>query len=436
MDFNSLIQERRIAATSIFSGGTRAELSLWYAVNDIKSGLLLIPPHQRPKSWNKKRKIEYVSCIMQDNMPPGSFEIYQLIDDDGRKGGKWLNDGCQRILTAEELYDNPSLFGISKSDAAYILQNTSYPYTLKYHRTHKEALERFQIVNNNLRLTSYQIAIGDVVYCTGSDNYKLWQSFLFDLHTIVRENAIRVSTLAEPREKEKYYIPKLHKLMRHDVSLFFRYLTKDKSIKDYGASHSDLEIYSDSHFEIRLSKLLAEIGHTKAQHELEQFSRIIESDTASIEKVLIANNMVSTGISRTVYRWFLDAGIWRKNNNCPNAPWIEFIDFIIPIVKTKTNITYIVDGEAKQFTLSLGRIKEIHRMCDFYDLPFYDILMRKREYKDGKLKPGWEQSHIKPFSVFGEGETFPEPRSQNRARGAKIVDNDNLPPYLNQDNLE
>ena len=65
--------------------GTHGNISLSEALSLQKQGLLDFPPHQREPSWPPTKYREYVLTILNDTQPPGSFEMYLIVDETGRE---------------------------------------------------------------------------------------------------------------------------------------------------------------------------------------------------------------------------------------------------------------------------------------------------------------------------------------------------------------
>lgn len=422
--FGDLIEKRRLDGNSEYSGGSRATIDLYYAVSDYAQGQLLLPPHQRDKSWLPTKDMEYIRTLCNDSTPPGCFEFYQLKGEDGRLSAKFLNDGSQRLRAAADFYNNPHKYGVTKSDAEYILRNTSYPFTMKLHRSHQEALVRFQIVNNNLPLTSYQIVIGDIVYCTGSNSYEQWQKLIDKLHNKMEVLSSRTVDKPIPSSDSKNYLLKLHVLRRHDLSLYLRYINNDKSYRDY-KPNIKLDISSGDYFERELAIKLAEFGVDKANEKLEALFRLIEIETSLIEEKWHQIREDGGHFIRTsTYRWLLDCALWRRANNIQSPLWEEFVYRLLKYTNGYTTLPYTKeDGTPNKINVSVSRISDLPRVCDIIKVNLVEQseYRQKRISTDG-MRAGWHNSHIKPRKLNGDGPTFREPGGPNMSRGANPVD--------------
>ena len=300
-----------------------------------------MPPHQRELAWSDAQQADYVATICSDSTPPGCFEVYHLRREDGRLSARYLNDGSQRIRTARDLLENPESYGISRDDAEYILRNTSYPMTVKTHENHQEALRRFQIVNNNLPLTPYQMAIGDIVYCEGDEKHDHWQLFVTELHDRIGRIIARPATRPYPSRSTKNYLPNLHRLYRHDLSLFLRHVTVEKDMIDYrpGAKGELGRFMGDNYIEKMLSRQLGTYGIAESRERMEGFFRALELETAMIEQAWSkVRESPGRGIDQVVVRWLWDVAVWRRNNDYRVSPWQTFLYEFLDVSRGKPTI--------------------------------------------------------------------------------------------------
>ena len=71
--------------------------------------------------------------------------------------------------------------------------------------------------------------------------------------------------------------------------------------------------------------------------------------------------------------------------------------------------------------LSYNDLTRLEEVCKFVGSGMTSPMKSRRPRRDVTTRPGNDDSHRLPFSVYGHGETFPEPASLNRARGAQPV---------------
>jgi hypothetical protein len=424
--FPHLVEKRRLSSgEDVFSLGQREIMTLWSAVDDYRHGKLILPPHQRDISWSDQQQAEYVQTICSDSTPPGCFEIYQLRTEGGRLSANYLNDGSQRLRTAKDFLDNPDKYGVTKEDAEYILRNTSYPYTKKIHASHQEALLRFQIVNNNLPLTPYQMSIGEIAYCQGNDRYEDWLKLVRDLHAEVLLQAQRIAIKSMPNRKSKTYLKDLHRWQRHDLSLFLRHLMNERAMVDYRpGDKGDLGRLRGNYPEKQLAVEFQKVGLVGAREELEKMSRILKDETALIENAWNeVRGSPGRGIDIVVVRWLYDVAIWRRNNKISAIHWNDFLKNFLKVSQGGASIVVrdASQSSPKRLSITISRVATIQEVCSKLKLDFLDKAFQKRQPQNVRLKEGWHHSHVQPFSSHGEGDIFDEPASLNLARGAQPV---------------
>jgi len=432
---NNNIHERLHGGESdIYASGDRGTISLSHAIQDYKAGRIAIPPHQRDKCWSRQREKAYLMTISSDGAPPGSFEFYQLILPDGRKSAKFLNDGSQRLRVAMSFLEQPNLYGVTIEDISYLLDNTTYPYTLKVHRSHQEAMRRFQIVNNNLQLTNYQKVIGDLIYCEGDDQREYWENLIDDLHNKLYNIALPVVINPYPNRNTKTYWKSTHSRKRHDLSLFWRFLSSEREETDY-RPYSDIEINKVSinhglYFEQELATAFKTIGKEMAKKKIGEFIRLIENETALIDHIWneikkneeIKEELEGRVLTSSCYRWLLDVAIWTRNKGRNTNLWEEFLYKFLERFKGGTVIIYEIEPDNfDKINVSISRPGVAKRICQVLNC---DLVEReeKRTRKIRNKKPGWHESHKEPFSIHGNGETFLEPAITNLSRGAQPVE--------------
>lgn len=436
------IKSRRFGTSGdMYIGGTRESITLYDAIGHFLSGLLLLPPHQREKCWPPEKVREYLLTLTADAFPPGNFEFYQLILEDGRKSNKYINDGSQRLRAAVEFYNNYKLFGLSEEDAKDLLINTSYPVTLKVHKTHQEAMRRFQIVNNNLALTPYQKSIGDLIYCQGDRLQGFWGEYIDKLHRIIYDSANRLSITPYPPQKSSNYISLVHFRKRHDLSLFYRFLKKEKQLINYYPGKDivlqDIGKKTSRYFEYHLAELLSQLDETKANNILAQFENVIDLETALFTKCIdiVGDKEKKEGwtITYALHRWLLDMAIYRRNNEVSLSSWQDFIVKFIARSKGKTTIYYNDSaGTPTRLNVGLSLLTNIKRICTEVESDLLERAMDKRKSRVdlGIAKTGWQESHQEPFSINGNGETILEPGIINMSRGATSIPANPKPKQL------
>ena len=264
--------------------------------------------------------------------------------------------------------------GISKIDASKVLANTSYNYTLKTYRNHKEGLARFQFVNNNLQLTPYQITIGDLIYCQGAEKQEEWSKVIGDIHTFMEISAARMGINELPEEAAKSYLPRRHRSYRHNLSLFLRFLVRERKLKNYRPTYpvkirTALTREKDRYFEIELSQAFAQRGLSEVREEFDTFKRTINATISVISDTWenIANARKES-IQPTAFRWLLDIDIWRKNNKVSSTKiWKEFTYDFLKFTGGSSKINYKNDeGVVRTTNVKLSDVASLELCLSIY----------------------------------------------------------------------
>lgn len=421
LTFSSLVETRMRDANDIYTGGSQSNISLFHLVADFRSGHLLLPVHQREASWLPGKKKAYIGAICMDAAPPGSFEVYTVISD-GKEGPRYLNDGVQRLLAANELSLSPERYGLTDSEADYVLRFTEYPMRLKKHRSHAEALDRFLRVNSNVPLTPYQLTRGILLYSMGDHYTDIWQAWLDELNAIVSKALIRVTKrTSEYNSTQEKYLELTHKAYRQTSSMFLRYLSGDRTGREYQVATSKIKD-TETLFEIELADLLKGLGPSGANARLLQFTNLIDSECALIEDAWQQTSHKKESIRNACVRWLLDLAIYRRNCNVPTTPWADFISKLLTYNGGSTEVLFIRDGKQGRQSISFGRVKNIDSIASIVGSDIMKFFETSRKRPSARLPSGVHHSHVLPFSLYGNGETIAEPALLNLSRGAKPIE--------------
>ncbi len=251
-------------------------------------------------------------------------------------------------MTAKWFLNNYDKFNFSKRDVENLLEGTTYPINLKYHNNQLEAVKRFHIVNNNLRLTPYQTTIGDLVYCEGDDNCSRWLDLLENVHEFLKDCTLKSGLVRKfyPKENEVDFYKKMSNYYRHNLSLLYRYLSNEKGELNYQPAKDPFSsCLSTDHFEKKLTKIFRECGYNDISYDIEKFKKVLELDIETMAhdwRKIRENDYQELNI--TTYRFLLDVAIWRRNNaNTTIEDWRNFLNLIYRNFKTEVQYKYVND---------------------------------------------------------------------------------------------
>ena len=378
--FKSLVAERLNTRAGGISGSHHT-ISLSQAISEFEQNLIDFPPHQRDKSWSDIKYKEYVLTILGDTSPPGSFELYYLLGN--RTGVKYLNDGSQRLRAAIWFKENHDAMGISEIDMKNVLANTFYQYTIKQYYDHQKALQRFQIVNSNVPLTEYQITIGDIIYCQGVQKEPDWSNLIKEVHGFMENSASRLN-IQLPQKSHSSYLPSLHTLYRHDMSLLLRFLSKEKERLNYKPASkvkvkTALTEKKDIYFEVDLASLFSQLGIAQVERQLAEFKKLIKSSISIIENAWSRIEISSDErIQSTAFRWLLDVDVWRRNNRYATSAWTKFVEEFLAHTKGSSKLFYTDKfGDRRTTNVKLSDVASIEAVCGYIDSDFSKVVARQ-----------------------------------------------------------
>lgn len=399
--------------------------SLWDLVNDLNRGVLNVPSHQRKFVWKDEQIRGWVNRIRSKRRPVGAVVTYQIMGEQGAH--RYINDGSQRIRATEMfLLDSIKYGACDKERAELIARKVRMPVQHRIYETREDALEDFQLLNIGTSLTPLEFCHGILSYMSGYE--AIWKPIFERIHRVVATSSI-VLAGKDTTSDESDRLGQ-HKHKRHNYSLFVRFSsgrTDQFDFKKIGTASIDRASVENKTVVEWLLRLLCEGKGIKAiQQDIEAFSRFVERETATVEDIW-RNVRREPGLmlSPTVFRWILDCAIWKRNNEISNAVWESFVSALLTHCQGNTTVVAADKPDVSE-TLGLSQMGKIKKICEIIGSDFYDSKVKPlRKTRTVHRRPGYDISHIEPFSLNGEGDVIIEPASRNRARGAKpIADED------------
>lgn len=391
--------------------GTR---NLWEVVNDLRNGMLHVPFHQREFVWTIEKQIGWLERLGSDVWPVGVVVTYQVSSGSDRK--VYINDGNQRLGTLLRAVLNPELFGLTLDFLEVLLRGVQMPVQHRIYESHLQAFEDYQGLNWGTPMTPYQFHKG--VLTTLADYEVVWEPLITMLHGVMA--AVESSIVSERRSRNSKQVSSI---ARDDLATFFRFVT-GTVVRD------DLHLASIGKrkvpvFEWALRKRLEELGPVKTRQEIERYEKAIEQETALVRHCwhTVLGKPNETGINLVTYRWLMCAAVWRRNAGVPVAMWKEFVVGALRESAGRGRFDRLDDNGVAQIVawLSYNDLTRLEEVCKFVGSGMTSPMKSRRPRRDVTTRPGNDDSHRLPFSVYGHGETFPEPASLNRARGAQPV---------------
>jgi len=251
-------------------------------------------------------------------------------------------------------------------------------------------------------------------------NWSRWEPILDNFGDTIRRQIARVETGKRTRGREQE-----HKFFRDDFALLHRFLAREAGTKDYPVTDSIKQVAKfpiDRSTEWQLRMLLEARPFEETEAAIANLIDMIKREAALVETIFYEElrRPVGTPISVTTFRWLMHLATFRRLNECPQKLWRTFVGQTLAKSSGGSRIfQQNPDGSQTSVTLNLGRLSNLRSVCRLVGvdiLPPYSDTAPKLP-----LKAGYDNSHVLPKSLYGDGETFPEPASDNRARGQRPV---------------
>lgn len=419
-----------------FSYGERLQsqgdmnISIATLIQWLENGIIQIPKHQRDFVWNEQKQKEYVNNIFQmEFLPVGVIVTYQLRLKNGCGSVKYLNDGFQRTTTLRRLKSNPDQYGRSKKEVEELINNMQIPMQHRWYDSHETAAIQFQYLNIGTAMAPYDFHKQDLVYL---DNYEQYEETINRVIKATHDcDASLCKTILKDSEGYK-------KGIRDVYANIYRYLSKQDSTTAEYRSVANTKVGERSFkykpIEIGLKKELEKVAIKEFEGQCNVLINMLYDTKALVESsfneanALIEkrNNIVGFGqtnkiqnntINFRVWRWILCSIIQLKLYKV-SIPNIKEIILEILAITGGQNISSII-YENKTINTFITFQNPVSLFLMIEDIGKGHLLkeLKRRKQNTSNIKNGYDISHVKPFSKYGEGETFIEPSSLNRSRG-------------------
>ena len=389
--------------------------------------LWIVPSHQRKLAWSKATINKWIHKLISayDHggiFLPGCILTYTTGDsgeketEDGKKYNPiYINDGAQRSLWVnQKLYEHCKKTGL---DFKEILSSIKIQVQRKNYKDQNEAIKDFLEQNIQTGVTPYEM--GRTRLCdTFSDYSVFWEPKIEAVHGILRtamlELGIQVEKLEEDDRRET-----LHKRKRDDLHIFWKFISKDKSLYSPNVASSRIKNPETAlELENKLSKELLKIGPKNIDKEIEKFKLQVNLSTAMYRTIFKVNFGDHRTPAETNFRWWILVRLYFLNKKWTIDDLKKFTILLIQRSRGKSSI-YYKDKNNEQSTcnLSLSQIKKITTVSKIIGFDI-DALENKspRKKNDGMNRRGIHNSHTVSYAENGE-ETVPEPGLLNMSRG-------------------
>jgi len=388
------------------------EYPLSIIVDDLAKKELLVPAFQREFVWTDDKIMGWAKSIIS-KMAVGVIVTYQ----ESGGGPKYLADGFQRLTAASKFMDNPQAYKFEFSPKQALIYCKAFKVTIQHriYENHNTAMLAFQNLNQGTALTPLEYFSGIL---TLDPKGKLISDKIPEL---VLSYERPYTQIEKGRVKQATFF-------RDSFALFYQYISGSKIHTFWRASSPTIRTNVPSIEQLITNYLDDEkISIIDLEKRIASFEKYIAEQIAEIH---ITFNEVGAGeklISRSVMRWFLHLSIWKKNAKRPISLYRDFLKALATYLSRYKTIPSRFDlpgvEPVETVTLQTGSIGSLKKLCSVFNVPLYEGQKRR---PDKKARPGYQVSHIEPFSSAGEGETIIEPAPRNRERGAKPIEEDLL----------
>lgn len=388
------------------------ERDIYSIVENLRKNKLLIPDFQREFCWGQDKVSGWIKTII-DKSAIGVIVTYQL---DEENSPTYLADGVQRLTATIRFMENPSRYGYKFGTEQAIDYCKDFDVTVQHriYRNHEEALQAFKNINSGTGLTPEEFYKGDLALVDGG--IECQQA----INAIMDRYERRLITSGNFSRMQRSTI------VRDNVALFLQYSCAEKRSEFWGIANRRIGRSSQISVERLLADFIRNNSLDSIQKKIANFESFVAAHFAFIDSMA---SEISPGVpfSVTTSRFLIHLEIWRKNNQRSVFKYQEFCRNLFLLLKGFPSFTsrFTVqnkDGTYRTITLHMDKVSSAKILCEAFGIEDFYVLSRESKRTDKPSRPGYDNSHIIPFSVNGDGETFPEPRQLNRARGARVVE--------------
>jgi hypothetical protein len=159
------------------------------------------------------------------------------------------------------------------------------------------------------------------------------------------------------------------------------------------------------------------------QRELAAFEKFIAEQTAMLETLVFeVTGEIGRAMTVGLYRALLHVAIYRRNSSWSVENYKSLALTILKNTEKQSFSGRVIFNESGQqpWSISMSLHDPISKALKVARA--FNIELPNHRKKAGRLKQGYDNSHLLPFVENGEGKTFAEAAPLNRARGAKPIE--------------
>lgn len=379
-------------------------LKIEHYIRDYQNGKIKIPDHQRKNNvWPDDRRREFVDDMVYGNKTfiPGAIILYKI----NKSGDFYINDGLQRTTLLLDVYNNPEKFSLNRLQVDDLFGNIEVTIQRFNYSSHFEAAILFRKVNSSgTMLTDLELYKYFLIYA----NREIYNYIHKEIYADMKSCDDSVSKA--PNEKSKVY----SRSIRDIYCNLYRFLTKDKSPRREVYDNITSKTQKNKIIEEELSKEIKKMTLEEFEKKAKCFCDILHRAKALIKTCLNELDQKdndSRNLTIGMWRSFVCFYIYCINNNISKNDMYEAFKKLLNLTKGKNKTAFLENGNIRQVRFGFQRFNDVITF-----LPNYE---KRKKRNTSNIPRGYDISHKKPFSKYGEGDVFIEPSIINRSRGNK-----------------
>jgi len=391
------------------------ERNMWEMVSDLREGELHIPYHQREFVWPPDKQAGWIERLLSDVWPVGVIVTYQVYPGSDRR--VYVNDGNQRLGTLLRAVLDPDQYGLTLDHLKALLRAVQMPVQHRVYQSHAQAFEDYQGLNWGTPMTPYQFHKGAIT--TLPDYDVVWLPLIDAIHGVMK--SVESSIVSERRSRNSKQVSSV---ARDDLATFYRFISRSVGRDDLRIARAGKR--KEPVFEWDLRRQMETLGPEGLRAQIARYEKVVEQETALIRYAwhTVLGKPNESGINLVTYRWLICAAVWRRNAGILVPVWKEFMVGALRESAGRGRFDQVDENGVTQIRawLAYNDLTKLDDVCKYIGSDMVTRTLSKRPRRDVTTRRGNDDSHRLPFSTNGDGETFPEPASLNRSRGARPVE--------------
>jgi hypothetical protein len=429
-------------------------ISLGDIHSDIQKGLINIPDHQKFRSkaggiWPDSNSNNWISTIEKlaedDTVTSSEKNLGHSIVTYKLKGftdgfPKNLNDGAHRVLHSIDRHlvkispeekikvSNPKKYKeqVQKYENFLdCLKKVQITEQYKIYENLKEAVDDFIVLNTAGTISSlYEVLSSKFPSCVNKWDKEPFSELLNRIDTSI---AVKLISLGHDPKK----VGEIHredstsarrnkqKFMRDNRASFLRWYLKINKTAHYDGVSSQYLTSSDKRGHLKIESDLIDFfnenGYNGSKKIIEKWEIFLNRYFAFYEQIYVKKMGNFRRNSTSSACWWISTVIYLLNNGFSKSDLKKLTETWFEKYRGTTTI---IVGERKA-TTQLQKFNAIVYDAFGLDKSKVEKKTEKRIRNKNKLKPGFHESHINPFSTHGNGETLIENAVENLDRGPR-----------------